>query len=126
MVCMSDQKWLAACGAMELDLTMHLGDEGTGRVDVRYATPFRFRPDRLRDTVGREHDRRTVRDLIEFLYKDRSLSGKTGDDPRVVHDLMPNENRRAKPVEALFDGFNRASHPSATSAGAGQYNRKAS
>src|SRR6266480_2257596 len=55
-----------------------------------------------------------------FLYKDRSLGGKTGDDPRVVHDLMPNENRRAKPVEALFDGFNRAFHPSAKSAWAGQ------
>jgi len=120
MTGVTDQDDLPACCGMMFDFAMYLRNEGTGRIDVRQPPPFRFRPDGLGDTMCREHNRCTVRDLIEFLYKDRSLGGKTGDDPRVVHDLMPNENRRAKPVEALLDGFDRAFHPSAKSAWAGQ------
>jgi hypothetical protein len=40
----------------------------------------------------------TVRNLIEFVDKDCTPRSETGDDSSVVHDLMPNENRRAKPV----------------------------
>ena len=46
----------------------------------------------------REHNRCTVRNLFEFLDKDGTLRSETRHDRWVVDYLMPNENRRAKPV----------------------------
>jgi hypothetical protein len=34
---------------------------------------------------------------IEFFDKDGTLGSETGHDPRVVHNLMSDEDRRAKP-----------------------------
>src|SRR5690242_18795291 len=113
MTCMADQNDLTACCVMVLDLSMHLGDQRTSRVYVRQPSLLRFRPDGLGDSVSREHEGCTVRDLFEFLDKDGTLGSEIGHHRGVVHDLVPHENRRAKSDQTLFNGLDRAFHASA-------------
>src|SRR5438477_6998759 len=120
MTGVADKNDLPACCGMVFDFAMYLRNEGAGRIDVRQPSPFRLRPDGLGDTMCREHNRCTIRNLVEFLDKDSTLRSETRHDPGVVHNLMPNENRRAKPVYALLDGLDRAFHASTESTWAGQ------
>lgn len=98
MTGVTDQNELATRCGMVFDFTMHLRDEGAGSVDLRKPPLLRFRPDAFGNSMCREHNRRAVRDLIEFFDKNGTLGSETGHDPRVVHDLVPHENRRAKRI----------------------------
>jgi hypothetical protein len=97
MTGVADQDDLPACCGMVLDLAMYFRNQRAGRIDMRQPPPFRFQPDRFGDAMSREHNGCTVRDLIEFFDKDGTLGSEAGHDPRVVHNLMSDEDRRAKP-----------------------------
>src|SRR5215468_7412865 len=98
MTGVADQDDLPACRGMVFDFAMYLRNEGASRIDLRQPPPSRVRPDRSGDTVCREHNWCTVRDLIEFFDKNGTLRSETGHDQWVVHNLMSDENRHAKPV----------------------------
>src|SRR5215468_4609053 len=98
MTGVADQDDLPACRGMVFDFAMYLRNEGASRIDLRQPPPLRFRPDRFGDAMGREHNRCTVRDLIEFFDKNSTLRSETGHNRRVVHNLMSDENRHIKAV----------------------------
>jgi hypothetical protein len=97
MTGVADKNDLPACCGMVFDFAMYLRNKGAGCIDARQPPPFRFGPDRFGDTMCREHDRCTIRNLVEFLDKDGTLRSETRHDRWIVDYLMPNENRRAKP-----------------------------
>src|ERR1051326_3986815 len=89
---------LPACCGMVFDFAMYLRNQGAGRIDARQPPPFRFGPDRFGDPMCREHNRCTIRNLIEFLDKDGTLRSEARHDRWVVHNLMSDEHRRAEPA----------------------------
>src|SRR5690349_8276264 len=77
MTGVTDQNELATRCGMVLDFAMYLRNEGAGRVDLREPPLPRLRPDGLGNSMRREHDRRAVRDLIEFFDKNGTLRSET-------------------------------------------------
>ena len=73
MTGVTDQNDLSVCCGLVLHLPMNFRDERAGRVGLRQPPLLRFRPDGLGNAMRREHDRRAVRHLIEFLDEDGSL-----------------------------------------------------
>jgi len=98
MTGVADENDLPACCGMVFDFAMYLGNQRASRIDARQPPPFRFGPDRFGDTMCREHNRRTVRNFVEFFDEKGTLRSETGYDRWIVDYLMPNENRRAKPA----------------------------
>jgi hypothetical protein len=58
--------------------------------------------------------------LIEFIDKDRALGLQIVDHVGVVDDFMAHVDRRAKTSERLLDDGDRAVHPGAKTARAGE------
>ena len=74
-----------------------------------------------RRTVGGEHNERTLRHFVNFLYGYRSLALQFGDHVGVVDDLVLDVHGRTEPGQALLDHVDGANHAGAESAGRTQY-----
>jgi hypothetical protein len=111
---------------MSFDLPVHLSDERKGRIYVGQSAPFGFPPDRLGDPMSREDDRRAIRNRVELVNEDRALCSELPDNMRVMNNLMPHEDRRAKPCQGFLDGSDRPFDPGAKPARPDQKNSELS
>jgi hypothetical protein len=110
---------------MDLRLAMHLRHQGTGRVDREKVAMARFRRHRLGNAMRRE-DHRTgcVRNLRQFLDKDRALGLQRIHDVAIVDDLVADIDGRTKAHECLFNDVDGAHDPGAESARRTKQNAK--
>ena len=120
MAGMADQDDLAALIGVALALDMHLGDQRAGRVDDRQAALAGARLDRAGDAVRAEDRDRARRDLVDLVDKARALGAQPLDDVPVVHDLVPDIDRRPVFLERPLDDLDRAFDPGAKAARLGQ------
>ena len=69
--------------------------------------------DRARDAVGAEDGDAAGRDLVDLVDETRALGAQPLDDVAVVHDLVPDVDRRAVLFERALDDLDRAFDPGA-------------
>ena len=114
---MTDQHDFAAAAEMDLGLAMHLGDQRTGGVDGDEVARLGAVGHRFRHAMGGEHHRRIgVGNLVEFLDEDRALGLQAVDHVAVMHDLVPDIDRRAVQRERPLDRIDGAHHAGAEAA----------
>src|SRR6266576_55671 len=111
MAGMPDQDDLAALIGVALPLDMHLGDERTGRVDDRKAALPRPLLDLARDPMSAEDRHRARRDLVDLVDELRPFGAQPLDDMAVMHDLVPDIDRRAVLLQRALDDLDRAFDP---------------
>ena len=98
---MSDQDDPVARRGEPAHLGVHFRDERAGCVHRREPTSGSVPMDARRDTMGREHQARTLRNLVFGLDEDRPASLEVGDDVHVVDDVFTYVDRRAVGIERL-------------------------
>ena len=114
---MADEDHVAPAPVMDLGLAMNFRDQWAGRVDGEKPPPGGRLRHRFRHAVGREdHRRRGRRDLVELAHEHGALRLQALDDVLVVHDLVPDIDRRPVPRERPLDGIDRPHHPGAEAA----------
>src|SRR4029077_16597543 len=91
---MADQDDLAPLIGVALAFDMYLGDQRAGRVDNRQAALSGALLDLAGDAMGAEDRHRTRRDLIDLVDELGTLGAQPLDDMAIVHDLMPDIDRR--------------------------------
>ena len=116
----SDEQDAVVLGGETAGLVVDLGDEWARGVDRLQATLGGLLVHHRRDTVGGEHDRRTLGHLVELLDEHGSALGQRVDDVLVVHDLLADVHRRPVEVERLLDGDDRAVDAGAVAARVGE------
>jgi len=99
-----------------LGLQVDLRDERAGGVDRLEGACLRLGVHRRGDTVGREDNRGTLRDLLGFLDEDGALRLERAHDVGVVHDLLADVDRRTVGLQRLLDGEHRTVDPRAVTA----------
>jgi hypothetical protein len=91
-----------------LDLDVDLRHERARGVENAQTRALRLGAHALRDTDARRTRRCFRRDLVELLDEHRALALRIVDDELVVHDLVPDVDRRAVARERLLDDRDRA------------------
>ena len=76
--------------------------------------------DGRRDTVRGEHHDGALGHLVGLLDEHRTGLGQRVDDVHVVHDLVPDVDRRAVLLQRAFDGLDGAVHARAVPARLGE------
>ena len=87
-------------------LAMDLGDERTGRIQNAQSIFLRFILDLPCDPVRTENGDRPGGHFRQVLDETRALRAQGLDDMAVVHDFMPDIDRRAKLCQRLLDDVN--------------------
>ena len=96
MTGMADQDDFTAALEMDRRLAVNLGHQRAGRIQREEIAPFRLARDRLRHAMGRKHHRSVgFRDFFEFLDENRALGAQAIHHITIVHDLVPDIDRRA-------------------------------
>ncbi len=104
---MADKDDVAAGRDQPFGLTVHLGDERAGRVEIGEAALRRLVRHCLGHTVRGEYHRNAVRHLVQFLDEHRALVAQGIDYELVVDDLMPDIDRRAIFLDRQLDDLDR-------------------
>ena len=101
-------------------LDVHLGDEGTRRIDHLEVASAGVLVDRWRNAVGRQHDHRPVRDLGLLVDEDGALGLQVLNDVQVVHDLLAHVDGRPVLGEGALHRVDGALDPRAIAARGGE------
>jgi len=117
MAGMADQDHVEAAFVVQDCFLVHLGDERAGGVEKEQAAMLGIRRHRFRHAVGgKDHRRVGVRNLVELVDEDRTLSPQVLDDEAVVHDLMADIDRGAIAPQSQLDDLDGAVDTGAKSA----------
>jgi hypothetical protein len=83
-----------------LGLVVHPGDQRANSVDYSQVALLRLLKVFRRGPVGGEYNQRARRHLVHGVHGDRSLSLQGGNHMGIVHNLVFDVHRGAKPLEA--------------------------
>ena len=121
MAGMADQDDLAPLIGIALALDMDLRDQRAGRVDDRQPALAGAPLDLARHAVRAEDRHRARRHLVDLVDKAGALGAQPLDDMPVVHDLVPDIDRRAVFLERALDDLDRPFDPGTKPAGLRQH-----
>ncbi len=117
MAGMADQDQRAALGDVPLALIVDLGDQRAGGIEHRKPAGSGFFLDAAGHAVGAEHGHGAGRNLGEVLDEDRAFVLQALDHVFVMHDLVPDIDRRAVLLKRAFHDFDGAHDTGAKAAG---------
>ena len=96
---------MAACFGLPFRLTMDLGYQGTGRIEIFQTTLFGFMGNSLGHAVRRKNDRHAIGHFVQFLDKYRAHFLQFVDNIAVVDDFVPDIDRCAIFFNRQLDDF---------------------
>ena len=117
---MADEDDLAPLIGIALPLAVHLGDQRAGGVDHRQVAPGGGVLDRAGDAMGAEDGDAARGDLVEFVDEMRAFGAQPLHHMAVVHDLVPDIDRRAVFLDRPFDDLDRPLDTGTKAPGLGQ------
>src|SRR4030095_12250616 len=103
MAGMPDQYQGTALGHVPLALIVDLGDQRAGGIEDRQAAGGRLFLDAAGDANGHEDGYRPGRDFRQVLDENRALGLQAFDHVLVMHDLMPDIDRRTVLLERTLN-----------------------
>ena len=116
----ADEQNVVIVAGESLRFLVHLRDQGARRVD-RAQVPLGSRVvDGRRHTVRREHEQRSLGNLVGFVDEDHALIFERLDDVAIVDDLLTHVDGCAVLLEGLLDGLDRAVDAGAVAARLGE------
>jgi hypothetical protein len=117
MAGMPDQDQRAAFGHVALALIVNLRDQRAGGVQHRQVPRGGLFLDAAGHAMGGKHGYRQRRHFGEILDEDRAFALQALDYVFVMHDLVPNIDRRAILLERALHDLDGAHDPGAKAAG---------
>jgi len=111
-----DEHALPAVPAVTRHLHVHLGDQGTGRIEDPQPPSLGLSLHHLGYAVGTEDYRSPVRHRIEFVDKYGTLLAQALHDKAVMHYFVTHVNGCPKDLQGALDDLNGAIHTGAEAA----------
>ncbi len=124
MAGVADHDHLQAVRMVARRLGMDLGHQRAGGVDIEHAAGLGLGGHRLRHAMGGKDHRPVGRAFVEFLDEDRSPGAQSVDHEAVVHDLVPDVDRRAPFLERHLHDLDRPVDAGAEAARRGEEDRQ--
>ncbi len=120
MALMTNEQDVVVVAGKALGLVVHLGDQRAGGVDDSQRPLGRRRVHGWRDAVRGKHHDGALGDLVGLVDENCPRLGQGVDHVAVVHDLVPDVDRRAVFFQRTLDRLDRAVDAGAIPARLGQ------
>src|SRR4051794_3733910 len=108
MAGMADEQDVVVVLDQPLRLTVNLGDERAGGVDVGEVAALGCGGHRFGDAMRRKYYGPVIGHLVEFVDENRTELAQAVDDVAVVDDFVPHIDGRSEPLERKLDDLDRA------------------
>src|SRR5471032_313900 len=106
---MANQNRFGALTAGARNFHMHFGYQRAGGIkEHRQLTRFSFSTHRLRHTVSREDQNRSIRHFTDLFDKNRTALTQAVYHIAVMHHFMTNVDRRSVELQRAFNNADRA------------------
>jgi hypothetical protein len=116
---MANEQYVPAFFDQALGLSMDLGNERAGCIDISKRALARFDRNRFGHAVSRKDHRTVVGHFLKLVDEDRAHFFEALDDKAIVDDLMAHIDRRAEALQRELDDLNGTINPGTKAAWGG-------